>query len=119
MKVRNETYNKVARVLRAVSHPARLRIIETLEEGEKCVGDIVTAVGIQQAVISQHLNLMRDKEILSCRRDGSRVLYAISNPNVIQLLHCVYRNCDPTGSSPPSAGQTNPESGDSSPNESA
>ena len=90
----NDTAEHVAEVLKAVGHPVRLRIVELLEGGEKCVGDIVRAIGGKQAVTSQHLNMMKDKGVLSSRRDGARVYYRIENPNVIKLLHCVYDHCE-------------------------
>lgn len=83
----------VAEVLRAVAHPVRLQIIELLEHGEMCVGDIVDALGGKQAITSQQLNLMKDKGILGCRRDGTKVFYRIENKNVIKLLHCMYDHC--------------------------
>ena len=86
----HEIAEKVAFVLKAVAHPIRLRIIEVLELGELCVGEITDRIGIQQAVISQQLSLMKDKDILACRREGHNVYYRIQNENVINLLHCVY-----------------------------
>lgn len=84
---------QVAEVLKAVAHPVRLQIVELLEAREMCVGDIVEALGGKQAVTSQHLNMMRDKGVLECRRDGTKVFYRIENKNVIKLLHCVYDHC--------------------------
>jgi len=84
---------QVAEVLKAVAHPVRLQIVELLETNEMCVGDIVEALGGKQAVTSQQLNMMRDKGVLECRRDGTKVFYRIENKNVIKLLHCVYDHC--------------------------
>jgi ArsR family transcriptional regulator len=84
----------VAEVLKAVAHPVRLRIVELLEAEEMCVGDIVEALGGKQAITSQQLNMMKDKGVLSCRRDGTRVYYRIENKNVIKLLHCIYDHCE-------------------------
>jgi DNA-binding transcriptional ArsR family regulator len=83
----------VADVLKAVAHPARLHIIELLETKEMCVGDIVTALGGKQAITSQQLNMMKDKGVLNCRRNGTKVYYRIENKNVIKLLHCIYDHC--------------------------
>ena len=82
-----------AEVLKAMAHPVRLEIIELLVDGELCVGDIVEALGEKQAIISQQLNMMRDKGILSRRRDGTRVYYRVENANAIKLLHCIYDHC--------------------------
>lgn len=83
----------VAEVLKAVAHPVRLQIVELLEHKEMCVGDIVDALGGKQAITSQQLNMMKDKGVLGCRRDGTKVYYRIENKNVIKLLHCVYDHC--------------------------
>lgn len=88
----------VAEVLRAVAHPIRLQIVELLEHGELCVGDIVEKLAVPQSVASQQLGLMRDKQVLQCRRDGTKAFYSIKNRNVINLLHCVYHHCDPNPS---------------------
>ena len=82
-----------AEVLKAVAHPVRLQIIELLETKEMCVGDIVMALGGKQAITSQQLNMMKDKGILNCRRDGAKVYYRIENKNVIKLLNCIYDHC--------------------------
>ena len=89
-----KTAQHVADVLKAVAHPVRLQIIEALEHGEKCVGDLVERLDIQQAAVSQQLGLMKDKDVLQCRRDGTKAFYSIKNPNVINLLHCVYDHCE-------------------------
>ena len=83
----------VAEVLKAVAHPVRLQIVELLETKEMCVGDIVMALGGKQAITSQQLNMMKDKGVLNCRRDGAKVYYRIENENVIKLLDCIYDHC--------------------------
>ena len=90
----DKTAENVAEVLKAIAHPIRLQIVELLQAGELCVGDIVKALGGKQAITSQQLNMMKDKGVLSCRRDGTKVYYRIENKNVIKLLHCVYDHCE-------------------------
>jgi DNA-binding transcriptional ArsR family regulator len=84
----------VAEVLKAVAHPVRLQIVELLETKEMCVGEIVSALGGKQAITSQQLNMMKDKGVLNCRRNGTKVYYRIENKDVIRLLHCIYDHCD-------------------------
>ena len=84
----------VAEVLKAVAHPVRLQIVELLETKEMCVGDIVMALGGKQAITSQQLNMMKDKGVLNCRRNGTKVYYRIEDQNVVRLLHCIYDHCD-------------------------
>jgi DNA-binding transcriptional ArsR family regulator len=97
-KINSITAEHVAEVLKAVAHPARIAIVEILEEGEMCVGDIVEALGSKQAIISQQLNLMKDKGVLECRRDGVNVYYQVKNKNVIRLLDCIRDHCETDGS---------------------
>ena len=89
-----ETAEHAAEVLKAVAHPVRLRIAALLEDGELCVSDITDALGGKQSITSQQLNMMKDKGVLTCRRDGSKAYYRIANPNVIKLLHCIYDHCE-------------------------
>jgi ArsR family transcriptional regulator len=77
-----------AETLKVMAHPVRLRIVELLQTREMCVGDIVEALTGKQAMTSQQLNMMKDKGVLSCRHEGTRVYYHIENKNVIKLLHC-------------------------------
>jgi len=77
-----------AETLKTIAHPVRLQIVELLQAGEMCVGDIVKALTSKQAMTSQQLNMMKDKGVLSCRHEGTRVYYHIANGNVIRLLHC-------------------------------
>jgi len=88
-----EILEHAAEVLKALAHPIRLQIVELLQAGEMCVGDIVKALGGKQAITSQQLNMMKAKGVLSCRRDGARVYYRIENRNVIKLLDCIYDYC--------------------------
>lgn len=87
----------IADVLKAMAHPVRLKIVEILEEGEKCVNEIVKAVSGKQSITSQQLNMMKDKGVLACRKDGAKVYYRIENKNVIKLLHCMYEHCENKG----------------------
>ncbi len=84
----------IADVLKAIAHPVRLKIVEILERSEKCVNEIVKAVGGKQSITSQQLNMMKDKGVLACRKDGAKVYYRIENKNVIRILHCVYEHCE-------------------------
>lgn len=91
--VDRELANHAAEVLKAVAHPIRLQIVEALEAGEMSVGDIAETVGEKQAITSQQLNIMKDKGVLTSRREGARVFYQIENENVIRVLGCVYNHC--------------------------
>jgi DNA-binding transcriptional ArsR family regulator len=79
-----------ARMLRCVGHPIRLRILDYLERaGEAHVTGIHEALDLEQAVCSQHLNLMRDKGILARRKEGVHVYYRLGDPRALKVLSCV------------------------------
>ncbi|MEN8213615.1 MAG: metalloregulator ArsR/SmtB family transcription factor [Pseudomonadota bacterium] len=77
---------RASRALKAMSHPLRLKILCTLGEEEVSVQDIVDNVGTSQSNISQHLAILRDKDILSTRKDANRVYYKIGDPRLLQLI---------------------------------
>lgn len=84
---------RAARVIRVLGHPLRLRLLETLEAGERNVTDLVTASGASQALVSQHLASLRAEGVVGFRRDGPRVYYRITEPKVHRILDCI-RDCD-------------------------
>lgn len=75
-----------AKTLKAISHPLRLKILCTLNEEELSVKDIVKTSGSSQSNISQHLNYLRDKKILTARRDANRVFYRIAKLELIIII---------------------------------
>lgn len=88
-----EAIQAAALMLKCIGHPVRLQIIELLDsEGELTVTAIYEALAIEQAVASQHLNLMRDKGVLASRRNGVNVYYRIRDPRVTQVIDCI-RGC--------------------------
>ena len=86
----DRTAEQVTSVFKTLVHPVRLKIADMLGSGEKSVNEIVEEVGGKQSTTSQQLNMMKDKGVLSCRREGARVYYKIENQNVIRLLKCVF-----------------------------
>jgi ArsR family transcriptional regulator len=83
-----------AQVLKAVAHPLRLRVIELLEGGEKTVTELQDALGVAQSTMSQQLIAMKSRGVLSSRRNGNQVYYAIANRDVLLVVHCVRGRLD-------------------------
>ena len=75
-----------ADVCKALSSPARLRIIDALRVGELSAGEICVAVGARKANVSQHLAVMRERGIVAARRSGTNVYYRLTNPKVVQAF---------------------------------
>jgi DNA-binding transcriptional ArsR family regulator len=86
----DQLVDTTARMLRCLGHPLRLRIIDLLERCDECtVSEIQDALEVEQAVCSQHLNLMRDKGILARRKDGVNVYYRLGDPRAVKVLMCL------------------------------
>ena len=86
MAAHHEHIQIAARALKAISHPLRLKILCVVGDQEVCVQDIVDAVGTSQSNISQHLAILRDKDVLATRKDASRVYYRVSDQRTLQLI---------------------------------
>jgi ArsR family transcriptional regulator len=77
---------KLSRVFRAVSTPARFRILAAIGSGEACVCHLEALLGLRQAYISQQLMEMRDADLVDTRRDGRYVFYRLTEPRLLDLL---------------------------------
>jgi ArsR family transcriptional regulator len=76
-----------AELFRTLAHPARIRILEVLEDtGSLTVGEIQQRVGIEAANASQHLSLMRARGIVAVRREGTSAWYSVPDPAIFELL---------------------------------
>nr|CAX83933.1 Transcriptional regulator, ArsR family [uncultured bacterium] len=81
-----ESIEKVSRCMKALAHPLRLKVIVALNNKEMSVQELVEAVGTTQSNVSQHLTIMRDKEILSSRRVANQVFYRVGDCKVLDLV---------------------------------
>jgi DNA-binding transcriptional ArsR family regulator len=75
-----------AAFFRALAHPVRVRILEVLGRDERSVQELQQALGLEQPLVSQQLAILRAKNIVSSRKLGTTVRYALSDPLVTQLL---------------------------------
>ena len=78
--------NRAARCLKAMSHPLRLKILCVLGTEKISVQDIVKQVGTSQSNISQHLAILREKDILAYEKKANRVYYYIDDERMLQLI---------------------------------
>lgn len=77
---------KAARCVKAMSHPLRLKILCVLGNKALSVQDIVDQVGTSQSNISQHLAILREKDILGYKKEANRVYYFIDDQRMLQLI---------------------------------
>jgi DNA-binding transcriptional ArsR family regulator len=80
-----------ASIFQALAHPTRIAIIDVLREGELPAGAIIERLGLEQANASQHLSILRVKQIVSSRKEGNQVFYSVRDPLLIEALDIMRR----------------------------
>lgn len=75
-----------ADLFQALAHPTRIAIVEQLRNGELSAGALIERLGIEQANASQHLAVLRAKNVLVNRKAGNQVFYSVRDPLIIQVL---------------------------------
>ncbi|OHB24658.1 MAG: transcriptional regulator [Desulfuromonadaceae bacterium GWB2_53_15] len=75
-----------AEILKALGQPTRLKIIDFLRDGERCVCEIFPAIGEEQSNTSRHLNLMVSTGILFRRKEGVKIFYALKHMEIMEIV---------------------------------
>lgn len=75
-----------ADIFQALAHPTRIAILEVLGSGELCAGDLMEKLGVEQANISQHLAVLRAKQLVVNRKAGNQVFYSVRDPIILKVL---------------------------------
>lgn len=85
----DEALELVAARFRALSDPTRLRVLNTLMQGESSVQDLAETTGSEQPNVSRHLAHLRREGIVERRPEGNRAIYRISDPTIVELCEIV------------------------------
>jgi DNA-binding transcriptional ArsR family regulator len=80
-----------AEFFQALAHPTRIAIVEQLRNGELSAGALIERLGVEQASVSQHLGVLRVKNILVNRKAGNQVFYSVRDPLIIEVLDLMRR----------------------------
>jgi len=75
-----------AEILKALAQPTRLKILECLREGEKCICEIVPAINGEQSNVSRHISLMQKSHLITTWKDGVRVMVKVKDPQIFEIL---------------------------------
>jgi ArsR family transcriptional regulator len=73
-------------IFQALANPTRIAILDELRDGELTVGDLGKRLSVEQSNLSQHLAIMRARQILIGRKSGSQVFYSVRDPLIFKLL---------------------------------
>jgi ArsR family transcriptional regulator len=79
-------YQVKAEFFKNLAHPARIRVLEVLREGDRAVSELIPEVGIESSHLSQQLGIMRRANLVHSRKEGATVVYSVSNPMIFELL---------------------------------
>ena len=82
-------YEAKARIMKAISHPTRLFIVDKLSKGEHCVCELTEMVGDDISTVSKHLSVLKNAGIVSDEKRGTQVFYSLRVPCVVNFFSCV------------------------------
>lgn len=79
-------YQQAADLLRALSAPVRLSLVDLLADGPRCVHELVDALGISQPLVSQHLQRLRAARLVATERRGREMVYRLADQHVAHVV---------------------------------
>lgn len=83
-------------LMKVLANPDRLMLLCELAEGEKNVGELLEATGIQQPTLSQQLAVLRDESLVDTRRDGKNIYYRLASEQALAVMQVLYQQfCSP------------------------
>ncbi|WP_240194425.1 ArsR/SmtB family transcription factor [Desulfopila inferna] len=85
-QMKDEQIEAVAKILKSMSHPIRLKILCLLQDRELSVGDIRNEVKTTNANVSQHLNILRNQGIIDFRKDANFIYNRITDKRILDLI---------------------------------
>lgn len=83
---------KVSQLFKVLADPTRLKILLSLQEGERNVTSIGEAVSMEQSAVSHQLKLLRDNRVVKSRREGKAILYSLDDDHVIDILQQTFEH---------------------------
>ncbi len=84
--MREPIQNLKAEFFRAMAHPARIRILELLSDGERSVSELTDALGLEASHVSQQLGVLRRANLVNGRKEATSVFYSLSDRRIAKLL---------------------------------
>ena len=85
----DDLFDMHAELCKTLADKKRLKIIYLLGEGEKSVSELAKQTGLRQANLSQHLAILRQKEVIASRKNGTAVYYKIAFPKMVKACNLI------------------------------
>jgi ArsR family transcriptional regulator len=96
----NPFTERQAAIFKALGHPARLRMVDALTAGARCVCELQELVGSDMSTVSKHLSVLKKTGIVQDERRGNNIYYSIALPCVTGFLQCTRQAVERAGISP-------------------
>jgi DNA-binding transcriptional ArsR family regulator len=80
-------FEAAAELLRALANSHRLAIVAELNDGARCVHELVEALGVSQPLVSQHLRILRASHLVRAERRGREIAYSLGDQHVFHIVH--------------------------------
>lgn len=94
----HESAEKACALLKAMANESRLMILCQLAGGELSVGALQELIGLSQSALSQHLAVLRERNLVSTRRDGQQIYYSLASGEAAAVIKTLYQQyCAPSG----------------------
>lgn len=81
---------KARGLLKALANPDRLLLLCQLTQGELCVSELESALGIQQPTLSQQLGVLREEQLVHTRREGKQIYYSIASAEALAVMRVLF-----------------------------
>jgi DNA-binding transcriptional ArsR family regulator len=78
------------RLMKVLTNQDRLMILCQLAQGERCVSELETSLGIVQPTLSQQLTVLRNEQLVKTRREGKNIYYQLSSPQALAVMEVLY-----------------------------
>ena len=86
-----ENAARACHLLKAMANPTRLMVLCQIADGEKSVGELERAIGLSQSGLSQHLAVLRSKDLVTTRRDAQTIYYSLSSHEAGAVMATLYQ----------------------------
>lgn len=87
----NKAATQACRLLKVLANADRLMLLCELAQGERCVSELETLLGITQPTLSQQLTVLRNEKLVTTRREGKNIYYEISSPEALAVMQVLYK----------------------------
>jgi ArsR family transcriptional regulator len=86
MKDKTKHFKEISQIFKALAHPSRLELMDSLMKRECCVGEIQKCLELSQPNVSQHLSVLKEAGLIVGRRERNKICYRIADDRIIKIL---------------------------------